>query len=113
MHTYFRRSILHSILLVITVVEKWTKPEHLHMALPTDAQPQHPPPIVVQFMPICPACHNNMDIGADENSHQATVGDSQPQGVAPAHLAQQNEVMFSKESQQEHDFNGPNDRAVI
>ncbi|KAI0868504.1 hypothetical protein GGS24DRAFT_208112 [Hypoxylon argillaceum] len=105
--------ILHSVLLIITVVEKWTKPAYQHVVLPTDTQSYQPPPIVVQFTSTCPTCHNTVDIrtGADENHHQAAIGDSQPQGVAPAFVVQQKDMTYSQESLQDHEFYGPGGRA--
>ncbi|KAI1126240.1 hypothetical protein F5Y10DRAFT_214844 [Nemania abortiva] len=84
---------LHSALLVITVIEKWTKPASLHQALSTGAQPQSTPQIIVQIMPTCPTCH-----GPNDNLHRAIIGDSQPQGVAPAYVVQQKTPAYSEES---------------
>ncbi|RWA07395.1 hypothetical protein EKO27_g7714 [Xylaria grammica] len=96
-------SILHFVLLIMTAVEKWTKPAYLQLAVPTDAQHQQPPPIIVQY---CPNCHNHEPrLGEDENPYLASIGDSQPQGVAPVNLTKQNEAM-EKGSLNEHEFYG-------
>ncbi|GAW12405.1 hypothetical protein ANO14919_017710 [Xylariales sp. No.14919] len=95
--------ILHFVLLIMTAVEKWTKPAYLQLAVPTDAQYQQPPPIIVQY---CPNCHSHEPrLGEDENSYLASIGDSQPQGVAPVNLTKQNEAM-EKDSLKEHEFYG-------
>ncbi|KAJ8124823.1 hypothetical protein O1611_g8818 [Lasiodiplodia mahajangana] len=77
--------VLHSVLLVITVIEKWTKPASPYMELSANAQPQQTPQIIFQVIPACPTCHSHIDVRRqDDDSSRAVVGDSQPQGVAPA-----------------------------
>ncbi|KAI1424721.1 hypothetical protein F5Y12DRAFT_714959 [Xylaria sp. FL1777] len=97
--------ILHFTLLIITVVEKWTKPAYLHMALAGNSHPQQPPQIIVQYTPRCPVCHGHEpQPGENENTYLANIGDSQPQGVAPATLGQQKEAMYTDESLNEHEY---------
>ncbi|KAI0536134.1 hypothetical protein GGR58DRAFT_476191 [Xylaria digitata] len=97
--------ILHFVLLIITAVEKWTKPAYLQLALPADAQPQQPPQIIVQY---CPNCRSHEPRpGEDENSYLASIGDSQPQGVAPASLMKQKEAAEKEGSLNEHGFYEP------
>ncbi|KAI0903764.1 hypothetical protein F4823DRAFT_254421 [Ustulina deusta] len=99
--------ILHFILLIITAIEKWTKPAYLHMALLSESQPQQPPQIIVQYTTTCPVCHGHEPRpGEGENSYLARVGDSQPQGVAPATLGQQKEATYTDESLNEHEYYG-------
>ncbi|KAI0814486.1 hypothetical protein GGR55DRAFT_675773 [Xylaria sp. FL0064] len=99
--------ILHFVLFIITVVEKWTKPAYVHTALAGDAQTQQPPQIIVQYTPACPVCHGHEPRpGEDENTYLASIGDSQPQGVAPVMLGQQKEAMYTDESLNEHDYYG-------
>ncbi|KAI0456697.1 hypothetical protein F5B21DRAFT_122458 [Xylaria acuta] len=81
-------AILHLILLIITVVEKWTKPTFPYWDSPP---PQQLPPIVVQYMPTYTTCHEPQP-GEDKNSYLAEVGDLQPQGIAPAYSAPKNEA---------------------
>ncbi|KAI0101045.1 hypothetical protein GGR51DRAFT_531036, partial [Nemania sp. FL0031] len=91
--------ILHSVLLVITVIEKWTKPASLHMELSTNRQSRQTPQIIFQVIPACPICHNHPDtMGVDDDPRRAVVGDSQPQGVAPAFLVQQKAATHSAET---------------
>ncbi|TGJ88075.1 hypothetical protein E0Z10_g627 [Xylaria hypoxylon] len=97
--------ILHFILLIITVVEKWTKPAYLQLALPAGAQHQQPPQIIVQY---CPNCRGHEPRpGENERTFLASIGDSQPQGVAPVNLVQQKEPAEKEESLNKHDFYGP------
>ncbi|KAI1747675.1 hypothetical protein F4782DRAFT_520391 [Xylaria castorea] len=76
--------ILHSILLIITSVEKWTKPRYSSMD-----SPQEIPPIIIQYMPTYTASHEP-EPGEDKNSYLAGIGDSQPQGIAPAYSTSKN-----------------------
>ncbi|KAI0403983.1 hypothetical protein F4802DRAFT_269135 [Xylaria palmicola] len=74
--------VLHSILFIITIVEKWTKPSRPYW----DAPPPQAPPVVVQYMPTFTACHGQVEPkpGEHKNAGLAQIGDSQPQGIAPA-----------------------------
>ncbi|KAI0431912.1 hypothetical protein F5Y09DRAFT_303382 [Xylaria sp. FL1042] len=102
---------LHFALLVITVVEKWTKPTYRHSALSSDTHPQQPPQIIVQYTPTCPVCHGHGPrSGEDENTYLANIGDSQPQGVAPVMLGQQKEAMYTDESLNDHEYYGAGTR---
>jgi len=72
------------------------------MPLPIDAggQPQQPqqlqlqqlqqPQIIVQYIPTCPHCHTHVEPqpGENKNALLASIGDLQPQAVAPAYLVQ-------------------------
>ncbi|KAI1299428.1 hypothetical protein F5Y03DRAFT_365955 [Xylaria venustula] len=104
--------ILHFAILVLTAVEKWIKPAsadsaYTHMSLPNDAQSQQAPRIIVQYTPTCPVCHGHGPRqGEDENSYLASIGDSQPQGVAPAKLMQHKEAMYTDETLNENVYYG-------
>ncbi|KAI8626335.1 hypothetical protein F5Y19DRAFT_227038 [Xylariaceae sp. FL1651] len=82
--------IMHSILLIMAIFEKWTKPKYEHERLVTDVQPQQPLQIVIQYAPTCSTCHGYAEPqrGEDGNVYLARKGDLQPQGVAPAYLVQ-------------------------
>jgi hypothetical protein len=66
------------------------------MPLPVDAggQPQQlqlqQPQIIVQYIPTCPHCHTHLEPqpGENKNANLASIGDLQPQAVAPAYLVQ-------------------------
>ncbi|KAH8167559.1 hypothetical protein CIB48_g675 [Xylaria polymorpha] len=77
--------VLHFILLIITMVEKWTKPAYSYLS------PNPLPPIVVQYMPTYTTCHEPQP-GEDKNSYLAEIGDLQPQGIAPAYSAPKNDA---------------------
>ncbi|KAI0490312.1 hypothetical protein F4859DRAFT_508114 [Xylaria cf. heliscus] len=76
---------LHLILLIISIVEKWTKPR----VYPSYRDSY--PPIVVQYMPTYTTCHEPQP-GEDKNPYLAEVGDLQPQGIAPAYSGQKNDA---------------------
>ncbi|KAI0977581.1 hypothetical protein F4678DRAFT_413495 [Xylaria arbuscula] len=100
---------LHSVILVLTAIEKWTKPAstYAHMSLSNDTQSQQPPQIIVQYTPACPVCHSHEPRqGEDENSYLARIGDSQPQGVAPAKLMKHKEAMYTDETLNENVYYG-------
>ncbi|KAI1365894.1 hypothetical protein F5Y08DRAFT_338295 [Xylaria arbuscula] len=96
--------VFHSVLLALTIIEKWTKPRHMHTALAAgDAQQsqqqQQVPQIIVQYTPTCPVCHGHEPRRSeDENSYLARIGDSQPQGVAPVTIANHKEAMYTDET---------------
>ncbi|KAI0444563.1 hypothetical protein F4803DRAFT_548998 [Xylaria telfairii] len=77
--------VLHFILLIITIVEKWTKPAYSSLS------PNPLPPIVVQYMPTYTTCHEPQP-GEDKNIYLAEIGDLQPQGIAPAYAAPKNDA---------------------
>ncbi|KAJ2978675.1 hypothetical protein NUW58_g7426 [Xylaria curta] len=90
---FFLWFILHTVLLIITMVEKWTKPTQAHW----DAPPQ-PPAVVVQYMPTYTACYSHEpQPGEDKNISLAEIGDSQPQGIAPAYSIRTNETPRTEE----------------
>ncbi|KAI0551142.1 hypothetical protein F4679DRAFT_540539 [Xylaria curta] len=76
--------VLHSILLIITSVAKWTKPRYSYVD-----SPQETPQIIIQYMPTFTASHEP-EQGEDKNTYLAGIGDSQPQGIAPAYSIPKN-----------------------
>ncbi|KAI3325114.1 hypothetical protein HD806DRAFT_492019 [Xylariaceae sp. AK1471] len=90
---FFIWVVLHGLLLIITIVEKRTKPKYEQVAQLGDAQQF--PPIIVQYMPTCQNCHAHIEPqpGENENPYLAGIGDSQPQGVTPAYLPYKKEAM--------------------
>ncbi|KAK5627513.1 hypothetical protein RRF57_003228 [Xylaria bambusicola] len=97
--------ILHFIVLILTSLEKWTKPAYMQMAAARALQHKQPPQIIVQYTPTCPHCHGHEPRpGEDENSYLARIGDSQPQGVAPVTVAKHKEAMFTEETLHDHEY---------
>lgn len=83
--------ILQSTVLIITIVEKWTKPPYSD----TDDLKHQAPPVIVQYMAPCANCHGYVgpQPGEDGNAYLAKIGETQPQGVAPAYSAHNNNAV--------------------
>ncbi|KAI0517566.1 hypothetical protein F5B22DRAFT_645748 [Xylaria bambusicola] len=97
--------VLHFIVLILTAMEKWTKPAYMQVTASRGSQYQQPPQIIVQYTPTCPHCHGHEPRpNEDENSYLARIGDSQPQGVAPVTLAKHKEAMFTEETLNDYEY---------
>ncbi|KAI1746110.1 hypothetical protein F4680DRAFT_11094 [Xylaria scruposa] len=88
---FFIWVVLHSILLILTSVAKWTKPRYSFVD-----SPQETPQIIIQYMPTFTASHEP-EPGEDKNTYLAGIGDSQPQGIAPAYSISKNGAAYAEE----------------
>ncbi|KAI0391435.1 hypothetical protein F5Y17DRAFT_460830 [Xylariaceae sp. FL0594] len=80
--------VLQTTILILTVIELWKK--HNNASTPQPINDEGQPPhhqIIVQYIPSCPHCHMHVEPqpGDEINAHLATIGDLQPQAVAPAY----------------------------